>query len=1626
MCRRRLPKLVALAREEALARAMLNRINAWILRTPLARPYAGSLRKFIEGRIGDLQTQLKEYPGKLPTPSDAEVREFTLATLPLFARAIPLPPLAVESLRAFITPGVHAAAPVPASNQSQGAPLASPPAPISPVVRPPAPAVSHQAAPVRPSTPPFDWNAAWKRLGEFVVSGALLRGLLLLGAFMIVVSAAVLVIVYWRAFPLPAQLAMVAALPMSFYLGGLVLRTRLQLPIAGGVFTGIGALLVAVDFAAVYQLGGLAGQVDVNAYWLGASLVCSLVYALTGYRLREPFYGYALQLGLVSALVATTRAARLSPEWSLAAVSGLSAMFIMGTVALRHAPEPLQELIRTFRRMPLVLLPLCQFFVLFTGGNAATGQALTFAFAGIGYALWSWYFTVPILAHAVVWSFAGVWFFVLQMLGVPAQWYALALAVFAGTCIPAASLLSKVLSPADARRRSYTLALYLVGFSVLLFAGFLALVTLLFDLWAGVLALAAITLALVAWSYFLRRTLYLFLAAGLGIVPFTLAVTRLLLAANVVDWMLWLLASWTLLALAYLGAALLLRRLEGYTRWLVLWAHLLAPAAFLGLVANFLSLFRWQALPSLAPLSGVLAIYAASALLHDKDSLPGLSGWTRILSRSLARTVMLWPLMFLLLVWFTVAWLAARVDLQWLPSGYVVFALACIAAGERLKRRYLAYRVPCASFAFVAWFAALLLTFQSGFPILLGARSAAIPALLIGQLWVAGLTIVSARVYRSRLPLLVEPWLVWLPVTLFWQVYGAPFFARAPGGADYALPWLITGLIHLLVAIRLDRQAVRYAHGLYLGGYGLMVLSLLSSEPDRPTTLVVLGVVILVSLGSQLLVQRGRLTAFDDLITWLWADTRDAVQRMGRTVFLFIAAYLFPVWLAQLLSLVNTPSALIGLALTLNAGAYIVLGIAARHARSEFAWPFYSAGYALTMLGPLVAAGDDRVLLFALAVDVLIFAGSAYVFRRPFWLYLANALIPLMYVLTLRLNQALNPSSLSIGFCFLALVFVAIGLGFDRRRGDGRSLSNPRAVPFALPFYIVGYPLSALSLLIVRDNQLLVLGVFVLNALLYAWSAWAHRAARFLYPTVWLAAVSWGLALSLSPLPSQWHGLAWLPFVGACIAVGRRAFQRWPQSAGAHHPVARAAVHNPERVVPAGAVLFRPSSPVFLAAYALSLYALYLSWNIPLPLSLAALACSLFYFLSARLFRRAAWLYPGSVALHLALLAGLSLLPAHLPPAYVALPFLALTWAVALTALAINRRLLAGGAAHEAASAPVREYRFDLALLSRSWAQPFFMLAALDVLLWQTVALGDAGVAFAVAAGYAVLLGLFATSWADPALAYGALVFFLLAVYERLAQAGVTAVYVLGWLSAVGLGLYAVEMVLSRIAAKATSKSILVWPPALQRTAFLLTGIMALLALPAAVSGAVPAIASVAFAGTLCLTHSVRSRLPRLGYLGLALLEAAWMIALASNGIRQPQWYAIPGGLYFVGIGWLERRRAREAGGRASLRLAVLIEGFGLALLLLTAFIQSLGNADGFPYFVLLLVEALLAIWWGAAWRIKLPFFVGLGASVVNVIAQIIVLVNVYDINRFLVIFGAGILLVTAAVFVERQRRVSC
>ena len=237
----------------------------------------------------------------------------------------------------------------------------------------------------------------------------------------------------------------------------------------------------------------------------------------------------------------------------------------------------------------------------------------------------------------------------------------------------------------------------------------------------------------------------------------------------------------------------------------------------------------------------------------------------------------------------------------------------------------------------------------------------------------------------------------------------------------------------------------------------------------------------------------------------------------------------------------------------------------------------------------------------------------------------------------------------------------------------------------------------------------------------------------------------------------------------------------------------------------------------------------------------------------------------------------------------------------------------------------------------------------------------------------------------------------------------------LAWVGGIGFGLY----LLARIAERAQKAGPLaVWLKPLTNAAVFLTALAVIATLPTVATYTTAWAAALASAGALCLTIAYRGRYYRLGYMGMAMLELAWVLALIVRDVKQPQWYAIPAGLYFIGVAYLERRRRRGL-------FPVLIEGFGLAVLLLTSFIQSLDGARGLPYFVLLLVEGLGVTWWGAARRIKVPFFTGLGATALGVVAQVIVvLVSVYEVSlvfTVVLILGVGLLLVTAAVFMERQ-----
>jgi hypothetical protein len=817
------------------------------------------------------------------------------------------------------------------------------------------------------------------------------------------------------------------------------------------------------------------------------------------------------------------------------------------------------------------------------------------------------------------------------------------------------------------------------------------------------------------------------------------------------------------------------------------------------------------------------------------------------------------------------------------------------------------------------------------------------------------------------------------------------------------------GLALVLMAIgySLDRSEERYAHGPYLVGYTLSAFALAWSTGDRHTNLYTLGAFLLLSGISQMVVHKGRHRSFDDFIGFIWRVPGTVAQRAAHTAFLFVIGIGFPIWLTELLTYHEVSLAWKGLALALTAPLYIALGLAFKRVKSEYTWPFYGVGYLLTAIGAMVAFDDPMLAIYVLALDAVVYAASAVIFRQPFWLYLSNVLLPVIVLLTINYNGVLIAPWVASIFMALAFVYFALGFVLNRRKGVEQEVVDR----FAMPFFLPSYALSAVAIAVSSSEKMLAIGIFSSGVLFYALSAWTFREALFLYPTAWLVAVPYYLGMTLLPIGSDWYGLGWLPLIIGYIAVGRFVFQKAPLGITKSRTFFSALTHA--------------AMPFYLLAYGLSVSMILLSIPVPVIFALALIAGALLYFSSAALFRHALWLYPGLLTAHFAVAALYNLIPFQLPSGYIALPFLVVVWIIAWVGKGFAQRapvfqqtdtgellFKIGGREIDLKGIP-----FVGHLLTPSWAQPFFLFAAVDIILWQVLAMGRLDTAILLGVGYAVLLGAFSILWEDFGLVYGSMALFLVAVGARLWWTGMPFAEGLAWMGGIGFGLYIVWVIVEYAVERWRGRldMLRIWQEPLTYISIFLTAVAVLVTLPQVRVYGVAATSALGFAGLLYLTIAYRGRHIRLSYLGLALLELDWALMLIDQEIKQPQLYAIPAGLYFIFVGFLERRQGQK-------QFAIVLENFGLAVMIVTSFIQSLNGEQGFPYFLLLLVEGLLVIWWGMVQRRKIPFFVGIGASVLNVVSQVVVLINVYDVQRWIIILGVGVLLVTAAIFVERQR----
>jgi len=861
--------------------------------------------------------------------------------------------------------------------------------------------------------------------------------------------------------------------------------------------------------------------------------------------------------------------------------------------------------------------------------------------------------------------------------------------------------------------------------------------------------------------------------------------------------------------------------------------------------------------------------------------------------------------------------------------------------------------------------------------------------------------------------------LAYLAAGLSFFPFALAFLTYTPAAVQTRAGWAWLGwaVVLLSVGYALDRNKVRYAHGAYLVGYVLCGVALWWSRGDQLMLLVTLGGVILAALASQFLVQMGRHHSFADLLDALHSLPA-LLHRALRFGFAFFVAMVLPLWLLLFLDYWQVAWAWRGVALVLMAMAYVPAGLNLRRLAVGYTWPAYGVACSLTLASLLYAQVNAPVTMLMFALIALFYFLAAYTFRQALWLYFANAALVVLTLLILNHYRHLTVDWISQVFMALAYVELLVARWLNRRRPAQAGMSA-----YALAFCLFACAFGILGLLLGIDNKYLAIRMYLLGAVFYGLCGVFFHKIFFLYPAVCLITVPYYLEMTLLlPEGRTWYGVGWFPMALAALMMGRFVFK------------GRFSLDAP------GKAFSQAALPFYLLTYTLAvsmpLVALRDSTGRLLVaefyhegLLWALVADVVLFAISARLFAWSVWWYPGALAAHLALRTAWALYASAWPSPYEAVPFLALTWLVAWVGYTLARRSpVAAGEWGEKLPAwlrPATRTPFVAAVLNHAGARPFLLWAAVEMIVWQVVAAGLYETGMLLALGNAVLLALLAVFWLDGALVYAALSFLPLAAWNGLAWWGVSPAWSIVCLGALALVYYWLGILAEgrsdalywRREGKAVQPDVAaVWAAPLMRAAVALACLTLAVNLRYIVAETMAAAASFAFAGAIFLTRFFHRGRDWAGYLGVFLVECSWILLLLEWEIDEPQSFAIPVGLYLAGLGYFEQRRKRWP------VLARLVECLGLAILLVTSFLQSLDGKEGFPYFLLLVVEAALVFWWGGLRRSRLPFLIGAGMSVINVVAQVAVLVNVYEVNRWFVILGMGALLFAAGVFVERQR----
>jgi len=984
-------------------------------------------------------------------------------------------------------------------------------------VEPVAPAPTIPKPPPKPSTPPkpkrppIDWKKVRGRIAEAASSGALLRALLYLSAFMIVVSASVLVIRFWSSFPQILQLVFIAAVPISFYAGGWLLRTRLKLTQAGSVLTGIGAILVAVDFAAIYQFGGQAEKVNGPIYWLFVSIFCTALYAFSAWRIKGEFFDYLTLIGGGSALFTLTRIPRLSIEWSIVSVTISAAVMTMLAGRFWKSGEKQHELARASRYLSQIILPVSLLYIIFSPNKPPVEQLTAFLVATVGYGALAWQFPSLIFAYASLGTSIGAIIFGLLVFDVPMEWYPTAGSILAFTYILSGNFLNRAKTESEIAKKYpkalNTTGLILVGLAIL--GGYI--VTAFGEIWPAVIALTLASLDLALCAYLFRKSRYTFISAGFFIIPFTLAFAHWFSERDVTQSIGWMTVAWGGLASAYIGIGALLRKQDRHSDWLFLIGHFITLMALIVLPGDWIfSGSEWENAPALFSLAICLAVYVTSFVLQDSGKHPALLKLSKFIPLGLGKAIFLWPMGILLPIWVATAWNGSNLSQPWLGGVLAGLGLAYLGAGQLLSKRVKEYRFPLHTFVYFVSAIGIPLAIKNDF--------AALTALLITTASLIGLAYIYNRAVETALASLLFIW----PLTLLFDITKIDFFTSTLG-------YTLSGcLVYTPIAILLDRSEKyrkRYHPvPVFVVGYLLTIFAIIATAAGRWAESYRPWVGVAVPLVATILFTYSAFyfRKFTLSAAWAWATL-----------------VTFPIAFGQSLTLFNVPARYDALAWVGLGFAYMLferaLSLVTEKKKIADSWfkqfklPFVIGTYLLSLLG----------LSLSLPNTVEAFLGNHLDdYMAPI---LAQLLLVLLGILFGRLHQKSWPNYLVPFLSFIPTTLFFVGF-------NERIFSQPFTTPqYALIWTGLGTVHFIIAALLDRAKVRYADGLYFGAYTLLTWAVlWSIIDRSVLVWTLGL----WILILTASAILIHFgKHKTWIEFIDLLFGKSKNILQTTTQNA---------------------------------------------------------------------------------------------------------------------------------------------------------------------------------------------------------------------------------------------------------------------------------------------------------------------------------------------------------------------------------------------------------------------------------------------------------------------------------------------